>query len=192
MRGVHIALLICAATNAWFAALYFITAGHVAPGAPLGWHAIAAVALFVLAPTLTFVPLGRYMRARLYSIEAVAGWAGLLCVLTFIAPGASLSLGEFLALTTPLTVALGVTLTPITFLFVRRRVTRLPRAACALIARRQAYLAALGIVAMTLLASIGVLSIYNFAMIVAILGLAEFLFLARAGVVRPGRTNIAT
>ena len=192
MRAVHIALLICVAANAWFGALYFMSSARTTEGAPTDWQRAAAVGLFVLAPAVTFIPLGRWMRARLYGVEAVAGWAGLLSVLTFIEPGPSLALGEFLALTTPLTVALGVTLTPITFLFVRRRVTRLPRALCALIARRQAYLAALGTVAVLLLASIGVLTIYNLAMIVTILGLAEFLFLARAGVVRPSRTNITS
>jgi hypothetical protein len=187
MRGLHIALLICAALNAWLAVIYFVTSPSVVPGAGLSWRVVAAAAAFIVAPALTFVPLGRVMRARLYGLEAVAGWAALLGVVTFVVPGEQLSLAEFLALTTPLSVALAVSLTPITFMFVRSRLGSMPRAVCALIARRQAYLVALGIVAMTLLASIGVLSIYNFVLIIAILGSAEFLFLARAGIVKPGR-----
>lgn len=186
-RPLWAVLLACAALNAWFAVFYFMSSPPVVDGFTIGWRNLLAVAVFIAAPATTFIPIGRMMRARFFGVEAVTGWAVLLFALTFVSPGSNLSLAEFLAVTTPLTVAIATLLTPIAFLFVRSRVTRRSRAACALIARRQGYLAALGLLSMSLLASIGVLSVYNAALIIVILGLTEFLLLARAGIVRAGR-----
>lgn len=185
-RTLRIALLAGAALNAWMVVIYSL--GTLPRGGfePV-WQSGVALLAFVAAPALTFIPLGRIMHARLYGAEAVGGWATLLFVLAFVAPGDVLSLGEFLAVTTPLTVALAAVVTPFAFLCLRSRVTRRSRETCALIARRQGYFAALGGVSMLLLAGIGVLTIYNASLIVVIIGVAEFLLLDRAGVFRKAR-----
>jgi hypothetical protein len=185
-RSLRVVVLAGLAVNAWVVVLLSF---HALPpgGFELSWRSVLALAAFVIAPALTFVPLGRLMRARLYGVEAICGWAALLTTLAFVAPGETLSLHEFLAVTTPVTVALATLLTPIAFLCLRSRVTRRSRSTCALIARRQGYFAALGMVSMLLLAGIGVLNIYNAALIVVILGVVEFLLLDRAGVLRPLR-----
>jgi hypothetical protein len=186
-RSLRVVVLAGLALNAWMVVLLSfgtLPAGGFEPT----WRSMLAVVAFIAAPAMTFVPLGRVMHARLYGLEAIGGWAALLFVLAFVVPGESLSLPEFLAVTTPLTVALAAVLTPVAFLCLRSRVTRRSRATCALIARRQGYFAALGTVSMLLLAGIGVLNLYNAALIVVILGVIEFLLLDRAGILRPARS----
>jgi hypothetical protein len=185
-RSLRIVLLAGLALNAWMVVLLSF---RTLPtnGFELSWRTALALFAFLAAPALTFIPLGRVMHARLYGVEAVGGWAVLLTVLTFVPPGKTLSLAEFLAITTPLTVALAAVLTPVAFVFLRSRVTRRSRATCALVARRQGYFAALGLVSMLLLASIGVLSVYNAALITVIFSVVEFLLLDRAGLLRTRR-----
>ena len=142
--------------------------------------ALLTCALIIVAPTLTFVPLARLWRAPLYDLEALAGWGAFGYVFVFLAPRASLSLLEFLLFVVPLTVALATVFTACAYLAGLRVYRGDPRCRDMLRARRQGYLAALCVVTLALLNSIGVLTPANGVLLVLIAGLTESLMLARA------------
>ena len=87
-RVVPVPLLIVSAIAAWYLVYDMIVVRDVGSN-PNFWagERLLAYAVFILAPTLTFVPIGRALRIPLYDLEAIAAWSTLCFTVTFISPG---------------------------------------------------------------------------------------------------------
>ncbi len=137
--------------------------------------------LLIAAPMLTFVPISNWLRAPLFEVESVASWATLGFVVAVVTPNNPPSLGQFLVLLLPLTVALATVMTLVSFLAGLRVYRGDPRRYDIIRARRQGYLASFMIIASMLLYSIGTLSPTSATMLLGIAILAEMFSLTRDG-----------
>jgi hypothetical protein len=120
------------------------------------------------------------MSARLYVIEALAGWGCCAGMLAFVRPSSPPSIGQFLLFLVSLTVALATIGSLASYLVGLRVYRRDARRHDFVRARRQGYLAALLIVGLMLLHSVGTLSAATAFLLLAIVALAESLALTRA------------
>lgn len=137
--------------------------------------------LLLAAPACTFVPLAGWARAPLYDVEAIAGWATLGFVVAIVPPADPPTLGQFLLLLLPLTVALATLATLVSFLVGLRVYRGDPRRHGIVRARRQGYLVAIVLIANMLLLSIGALSVTSAVLLITIAILAEVFALTRDG-----------
>lgn len=176
---MRVILWIGLCVNLWLTLGYFVFAQNVGDQSLASPAALLTCALWILAPGLTFIPVATYLRARLYDLEATIGWATLGFVLTFIPPSEPLSRGQFLAILLPLTVAIASLTTLVAYATIRRLAGGLPHPGQFLQARREGYLAAVALVALLLLHSVGVLTPFNGALTITIAVLVEALALAR-------------
>lgn len=187
MHGaVKTTLIIFAAINAWIALGYFIFVRDVGSLPAGDVRVIATCALLLIAPGLTFIPIARALAAPLYEIEGIVGWATFGFVVTFVAPGETLSRAEFLVFLLPLTVVVATVATLIAYAFGYRIYRSTPWQRDFLRARRQGYLVGLVSVGMFLLNAIEVLTLVTGLLLVLIAVLCEVLMLSR---VRPARVS---
>lgn len=141
---------------------------------------IIATLLLLIAPAATFLPLARWMRAPLYDLEAVLGWALFGGVLAFVRPDNPPTLLQFLLLLVTLTVALATLLTPLAYLVGLRVLLDDPRRADVVRARRQGYLAAVVLVSLGVLWGAGTLTVPVALLVLGLGTLAEVLVHLRA------------
>ncbi|MEX2314783.1 MAG: hypothetical protein WD628_03630, partial [Thermomicrobiales bacterium] len=117
--------------------------------------------------------------APLYDIEAIAGWAMLGFVVAIVPPANPPTLGQFLLLLLPLTVALATMSTLGSYLMGLRVYRGDPRRHDIVRARRQGYLATIVLIANMLLFSINALSPTSAVLLVVIAVLVEVFALTR-------------
>lgn len=179
-RAVRILLITTAAVNAWIALGYLVlveNAGSLPAGDP---KVIGTFLLLLVAPGLTFIPIARALRATLFEVEGVAGWATFGFVFTFITPGNTLSRGEFLLFLLPLTVVIATVATLVAYAFGYRIYRNTPFQRDFLRARRQGYIVGIVVVALFLLNGIQVLSLVTGVLLIVIAILCEVVMLSRA------------
>lgn len=179
MNKPALALVWSLALLAWAAVGYFLFSENVGALGNL-FHPLrlAYYALSVVAPALTFFPLGRLMRLRTYGFEATLFWAALVSMLTFVSPESGglpiymlfllLLFGAVSAVVMPLGYALGARL--LTLRVHRRDTTR---------ARREAYLAGLFVALSAAMNMGGFYNPLNALLLLLILALVESFALAR-------------
>src|SRR5690606_18175177 len=116
IRLIPILFLIVAAVVSWTIVYYLIVVADV--GAERDFFAprrLVAYAAFVLAPILTFLPIGRRLRIPLYDLEAIVGWSMLAFVVSFVDPGPQPSMPVLLLFLVPLTMALATIFTLLSY-----------------------------------------------------------------------------
>lgn len=141
--------------------------------------------LIVLAPALTFFPLGRLMDLRTFGWEATLCWAGLLAMLTFVPPSTA-GLPGYLCLLALLFGSAAAVFLPLGYLLGARLLTLRAHRRDTGRARREAYLASLFVVLSAAMNVGGFYSALNAALLLLILGLVESFGLAR----KPGTPSI--
>jgi hypothetical protein len=180
MRGVAWrAVYVGGAFGLWMVLGWLVFGADAGGRQPPDLLALLTCALLLLAPALTFGPLARCWPAPLYDLEAIIGWGTFGYVFVFLAPRDSLSRAEFMLFVLPLTVALATLFTLVAYLAGLRVYRGDPRRHDFVRARRQGYLAALFVVTLGLLNTIGVLTAANGALLLLICVLTESLMLAR-------------
>lgn len=189
-RVVPALLLIAAAIAAWGAVYYWIVVADV--GAERDFWAgrrLAAYAAFILAPALTFLPIGRLLRIPLYDLEAIAAWSTLAFVVTFVHPSEQPSRAVLLLFLVPLTMALATIFTLLSYAVGWRLLTRRSQRYDFVRARREGYLLAMFVVGCLLLSMLEVLTAVNVTLLALILLLLEVFLLSRGPAPRqPTRT----
>ena len=125
MRRYVIPLLwIVLSANTWLLLVHLVVNVDVGSMPLTAPEAVLACALLVVAPALVFLPVGSWLAAPFFDVEAILGWGTLGFVVVFFTPsgpeGAPLTYGQFLALLLPLTVAIASVATLIAYAFVRR------------------------------------------------------------------------
>lgn len=179
-RILKVTLIAGAALNAWIALGWLIFGQNVGSLPFSNVKVLAACALLLAAPALTFIPIARALHAPLYEVEGIAGWAMFGFVFAFVTPGESLSRTEFLLFLLPLTVVVATIATLVAFAFGYRVYRNTPLQRDFLRARRQGYLAGLVAVALFLLNGIQVLNLVTGVLLVVIAVLCEVVMLSRA------------
>lgn len=173
-------LLILAAIASWGAVWALIVPydiGSVADfAAP---QRILAYAVFILAPLLTFAPIGRVLRIPLYDLEAVVGWSTLIFVVTFFNPGDQPPLTMLMVFLLSLLMSLATIFTLISYAVGYRILTRRSQKYDFLRARREGYLISMFLVGMLLLHLLEVLTIVNGALMALMVVLLEIFLLSR-------------
>ncbi|HUG17087.1 MAG TPA: hypothetical protein VMM78_18925 [Thermomicrobiales bacterium] len=162
----------------WAALAYLVFWDDVGRRGVLDPRTMIAFALLLGAPAATFIPLSRWASAPLYDIEGIAGWGSLGFMLAFVEPRDPLSLGQFVAFLIALTVALATAASMIAYLVGLRVVRTAARRRDFLRARRQGYIAAFYVVSITVLSSVGTLTLISAAMMLVLVILVELLALA--------------
>lgn len=179
-RVIPALFLIAAAIAAWGAVYYCIVVADV--GAEHDFWAgrrLMAYGAFVLAPTLTFLPIGRLLRIPLYDLEAIVGWSTLAYVVTFVHPGERPSRAVLLLFLVTLTMSLATIFTLVSYAVGLRLLTRRSQRYDFVRARREGYLVAMFIVGCLLLSLLDVLTAVNAALLALILMLLEVFLLSR-------------
>lgn len=164
--------------NVWLVLLHLVAnrnAGSMSLATP---EAALACILLIVAPAMIFLPIASKLAAPFYDAEAILGWGTLGFVVVFFTPSEQLTHGQFLALLIPLTVSIASVAMLIAYAFVRRTQPETPASINLLQARRIGYLAALALVALTLLKALELLTPFNGALVVAVAVLAELLAVA--------------
>ncbi|MFW6075749.1 MAG: hypothetical protein ACOC9Y_09145, partial [Chloroflexota bacterium] len=133
----------------------------------------------LLAPWLTFLPIATRLRMPLFEYEAAIGWTTLGFVITFIPPADPLTRVHFLLLVLPLTIAVASVMTLVAYLVWHRLSGSAVTASGVVRARREGYFAAIVLVLMLLMQSLGVLSVINATLAISAAALAEALILTR-------------
>lgn len=140
---------------------------------------VLAYAIFILAPALTFMPIGRLLRIPLYDLEAIAAWSTLAFVVTFTDPGRQPPLPLLLLLLISTTMALATLFTLVSYAIGFRVLTRRSQRYDFVRARREGYLGAMFVVGCLLLSMLGVLTGINAALLGLIVLLLEVFLLSR-------------
>ena len=166
------------AINVWVLLIHLVANVDIGSMSLTAPEAMLGCALLVLAPAMIFLPLASRLRAPFYDTEAILGWGTLGFVLVFFTPSEPLTHGQFLALLLPLTVSIASVAMLIAYAFVRRLRPDIPASLNLVQARRIGYLAALTLVALTLLNALQLLTPFNGTLVVAVAVLAELLVLA--------------
>lgn len=181
-RVVPVLLLIAAAISSWYLVYDMIVVWDVGstPNFFAGERLLAYV-VFILAPALTFLPLGRRLRIPLYDVEAVTAWSTLFFAITFISPGRNPSLMELLLFSVTLTMSLATVFTLISYAVGFRLLTRRSQRYDFVRARREGYLGAIFVVGCVLLASLTLLTAVNVAVLALIVMTLEVLGLSWSG-----------
>lgn len=140
---------------------------------------VLAYGAFILAPLLTFMPIGRVLRIPLYELEAVVAWSTLLFTLTFIEPGTYPPLPVLLLFLVSLMMSLATIFTLFSYAVGYRLLTRRSQRYDFLRARREGYLISMFLVGVLLLHMLEVLTIINAALLGLIIVLLEIFLLSR-------------
>ncbi|RIK43713.1 MAG: hypothetical protein DCC58_09240 [Chloroflexi bacterium] len=174
------AIVVCGwVTIGWLIVVHDV--GARGATSPIG---LTAIALFIAVPYLSFLRLARHWSAPFFEIEATLGWSVFLGVLTFRQPAVSPSTFDILLFLAPLTVALAACCTAIAFATMRRAAG--VEDSSFVDARRRGYMASITIIALGMLAGLGVLSLVLGLLLVTVVVLAELL-IALHGRPRRGR-----
>lgn len=173
-------LIIAAAIASWVAVWTLIVPYDVgAVGDFTAYDRLLAYAVFILAPLLTFGPIGRTLRIPLYDLEAVVGWSTLIFVVTFFNPGDQPPLSMLLVFLISLMMSLATIFTLISYAIGYRLLTRRSQKYDFLRARREGYLFSMFLVGMALLHMLEVLTVVNGALLGLIVVLLELFLLSR-------------
>lgn len=140
---------------------------------------ILAYGAFILAPLLTFMPIGRALKIPLYELEAVVAWSTLLFVIAFVNPGPYPSLPVLLLFLVSLMMSLATIFTLVSYAVGYRLLTRRSQRYDFLRARREGYLVSMFLVGLLLLHLLEVLTIINAALLALIIVLLEIFLLSR-------------
>ncbi|WP_038040506.1 hypothetical protein [Thermorudis peleae] len=134
-----------------------------------------ALALFVLAPALTFIPLARLAQIALLEWEAMLGWGMLLYLLAFVDPQRAPRLPALVVFLVSLTVAVASLLTLIVFVFGSRIAAWRGQRYDALRARAVAYLTAFFFAGCLLLRELEAFTLTNVRLLALIVLLVQVL-----------------
>jgi hypothetical protein len=145
----------------------------------VAFERLIAYGLFILAPMLTFLPIGRGLKIPLYELEAVAAWSTLLFMITFIDPGNYPALPVLLVFLISLMMSLATIFTLVSYAIGYRLLTRRSQRYDFLRARREGYLVSMFLVGLLLLHLLDVLTIVNGALLGLIIVLLEVFLLSR-------------
>jgi hypothetical protein len=180
MRVLGWLAILIAASLSWVA-VYFLIVVHDVGSIGDFQHQdrILAYGAFVLAPLLTFMPIGRTLKIPLYELEAVVAWSMLLFVVTFVDPGSYPSLPVLLLFLVSLTMSLATIFTLVSYAVGYRLLTRRSQRYDFLRARREGYLISMFLVGVLLLHLLDVLSIINATLLLLIVVLLEVFLLSR-------------
>lgn len=173
-------LLILAAIASWGAVWALIVPYDIGSVADFtAPQRILAYAVFILAPLLTFAPIGRVLSIPLYDLEAVVGWSTLIFVVTFFNPGDQPPLTMLMVFLLSLLMSLATIFTLISYAVGYRILTRRSQKYDFLRARREGYLISMFLVGMLLLHLLEVLTIVNGALMALMVVLLEIFLLSR-------------
>jgi hypothetical protein len=178
-RVVPVPLLIVSAIAAWYLVYNMIVVRDVGSN-PNFWagERLLAYTVFILAPALTFVPIGRALRIPLYDLEAIAAWSTLCFTVTFISPGSIPPLPVLLLFAVTLTMAVATIFTLISYAVGLRLLTRWRQRYDFVRARREGYLGAIFVVGCVLLVALSLLTAVNVAVLALIVLTLEVLLLS--------------
>ncbi len=179
-RLVPVTLLAIAAIATWGLVYELIVVEDVgAIGDFWAPRRLLAYAAFILAPLLTFLPIGRAMRIPLYDLEAIVAWSTLAFIVTFIDPGDRPPLAALLLFLVTLMMALATIFTLLSYAVGLRLLTRRSQRYDFVRARREGYLLAMFVVGCLLLSSLDVLTYVNAGLLGLIVLLLEVFLLSR-------------
>lgn len=185
-RVATVLLLVASAIAAWYLVYDMIVVRDVGSNpAFFAGERLLAYAIFILAPALTFLPIGRGLRIPLYDLEAVTAWSTLFFTIAFISPGQSPSLLALLLFAVALTMSLATIFTLISYAVGFRLLTRRSQRYDFARARREGYLGAIFVVGCVLLGALSILTAVNVAVLALIVITLEVLLLSWTG--RPSR-----
>uniref|UniRef100_A0A7C1XDS4 Uncharacterized protein n=1 Tax=Thermomicrobium roseum TaxID=500 RepID=A0A7C1XDS4_THERO len=136
---------------------------------------LLAYGAFLVAPALTFAPLGRLVRVPFLEIEAIAGWSTSLFVWTFIDPERVRGPLAMLVVLLPLLVSVSSVFTLLSAAVELRLAARHAILPDPLRARRRGYVLGLFSVGCLLLHSLGALTAINVGLLALITLLVELL-----------------
>ncbi len=136
---------------------------------------LLAYGAFLIAPALTFAPLGRLVRVPFLEIEAVAGWSTSLFVWTFIDPDQVRGPLAMLVVLLPLLVSVSSVFTLLSAAVELRLATRRAILPDPLRVRRRGYVLGLFSVGCLLLHSLEALTAINLGLLALIAFLVELL-----------------
>lgn len=175
-------LLVASSIAAWYLVYNMIVVRDVGSNPNFfAGERLLAYAIFILAPALTFLPIGRSLRIPLYDLEAVAAWSTLFFTITFISPGQSPSLMALLLFSVTLTMSLATIFTLVSYAVGFRLLTRRSQRYDFARARREGYLGAIFVVGCVLLAALSLLTVVNVAVLALIVITLEVLLLSWVG-----------
>lgn len=175
-------LLVASSIAAWYLVYNMIVVRDVGSNSNFfAGERLLAYAIFILAPALTFLPIGRGLRIPLYDLEAVAAWSTLFFTITFISPGQSPSLMALLLFSVTLTMSLATIFTLVSYAVGFRLLTRRSQRYDFARARREGYLGAIFVVGCVLLAALSLLTVVNVAVLALIVITLEVLLLSWVG-----------
>ncbi len=168
-----------AATAAWADAGYLLLRADVGAIEYL-LHPLRLLyyVLILLAPALTFFPIGRLMDLRTFGLEATVCWAGLLAVVAFVPPDAA-GLAGYFGLLACLFGAVASILLPVGYALGFKLLTLRVHRRDTGRARREAYLGALFVVLSAAMNVGGFYNALNAVLLALILVLVESFALAR-------------
>lgn len=169
-------LVVCGA--GWFTEAWLIFARDAGSEGVVSPSGLSALMLFLALPIATFVPLARRWDAPLYDLEAAVGWGALAIVVAFVQPSAAPPTWQVLTFLAPLTIACATLLTAVAFC-AARRLSGPDIPASFVDARRRGYVGAISLIALGMLAGLGVLSPAIAFLLLGICVLIEALILAR-------------
>lgn len=178
-RVAPVPLLIAAAISAWYLVYDMIVLRDVGSNPNFfAGERLIAYAVFILAPALTFLPIGRGLRIPLYDLEAVTAWSTLFFTIAFISPGRNPSPLALLLFSVTLTMSLATIFTLVSYAVGFRLLTRRSQRYDFVRARREGYLVAIFAVGCALLAALSILTAVNVAVLALIVITLEILLLS--------------
>ncbi|HEU4793712.1 MAG TPA: hypothetical protein VFS96_08640 [Nitrolancea sp.] len=178
-RVAPVLLLIAAAISAWYLVYDMIVLRDVGSNPNFfAGERLIAYAVFILAPALTFLPIGRGLRIPFYDLEAVTAWSTLFFTIAFISPGRNPSPLALLLFSVTLTMSLATIFTLVSYAVGFRLLTRRSQRYDFVRARREGYLVAIFAVGCALLAALSILTAVNVAVLALIVITLEILLLS--------------
>ncbi len=172
-------LLIAAAISAWYLVYDMIVLRDVGSNPNFfAGERLIAYAVFILAPALTFLPIGRGLRIPFYDLEAVTAWSTLFFTIAFISPGRNPSPLALLLFSVTLIMSLATIFTLVSYAVGFRLLTRRSQRYDFVRARREGYLVAIFAVGCALLAALSILTAVNVAVLALIVITLEILLLS--------------
>ena len=179
-RALGISALVLAAVAGWIGVFTAIAVWDVGRFTSF-WapQRLAAYALFLAAPGLTFFPIGRALGIPLYDVEALVGWSTLAYVMTFVNPGQRPSVGALLVFLISLVIAVATIATLVAYAVGLRLLTHRHHRYDFVRARREGYLFAIFIGGCALLAMLDVFTFVTAGLLGLIIALLEVFLLSR-------------
>lgn len=152
---------------------------------------LAAYAVFVLAPVVTFLPISRALHIPLYDLEAIVAWSTLAFAVTFLDPGENPPAVALLIVLVSLVMSLATIFTLVSYAVGLRLFARRSQRYDFVRARREGYLISMFAVGCLLLLALDVLTVVNAALLGLLLLLIEIFLLSRGAppVDAPARTG---